>query len=86
MTVSEPSDTKKKDLNIKGGVEVTGLGDGPLAKAGVRPGDVIIRVADADITGVKQFEALVKGLDANKAVPVFVRRSDSTLVIPVRPK
>ena len=86
VTVSEPSDTKKKDLNIKGGVEVTGLGDGPLAKAGVRPGDVIIRVADADITGVKQFETLVKGLDANKAVPVFVRRSDSTLVIPVRPK
>lgn len=86
VTVSELSDTKKKDLNIKGGVEVTGLGDGALAKAGVRPGDVIIRVADADITGVKQFEALVKGLDANKAVPVFVRRSDSTLVIPVRPK
>jgi len=86
VTVTDLSDTKKKDLNIKGGVEVTGLGDGPLAKAGVRPGDVIIRIADADITGVKQFEALVKGLDANKAVPVFIRRSDSTLVIPVRPK
>jgi len=43
-------------------------------------------VADADISGVKQFEALVKGLDANKAVPVFIRRADSTLVIPVRPK
>ena len=68
MVVGELSDTKKKDLNIKGGVEVTGLGDGPLAKAGIRPGDVIIRVADADITSVKQFETLVKGLDANKAV------------------
>ena len=86
VVVSELSDAKKKDLNIKGGVEVTGLGDGPLAKAGIRPGDVIIRVADADITGVKQFEALVKGLDANKAVPVFIRRADSTLVVPVRPK
>jgi len=86
VAVTDLSDAKKKDLNIKSGVEVTGLGDGPLAKAGVRPGDVIIRIADADITGVKQFEALVKGLDANKAVPVFVRRSDSTLVIPVRPK
>jgi serine protease Do len=86
VVVTDLSDSKKKDLNIKGGVEVTGLGDGPLAKAGVRPGDVIIRIADADITGVKQFEALVKGLDANKAVPVFIRRSDSTLVIPVRPK
>ena len=86
VTVTDLSDAKKKDLNIKGGVEVTGLGDGPLARAGVRPGDVIIRVADADISGVKQFEALVKGLDANKAVPVFIRRADSTLVIPVKPK
>jgi serine protease Do len=84
--VVDLSDAKKKELNIKGGVEVTGLSDGSLARAGVRPGDVIIRVADTDITAVKQFEALAKGLDANKAVPVFIRRGDSTLVIPVRPK
>ncbi len=86
VAVSELSDSKKKELNIRGGVEVNGLGDGPLARAGVRPGDVIIRIADADVTGVKQFEGLVKGLDGNKAVPVFVRRADSTLIIPVRPK
>ncbi|MGV0962880.1 MAG: DegQ family serine endoprotease [Polynucleobacter sp.] len=86
VAISEPSDSKKKELNIRGGVEVTGLGDGPLARAGVRPGDVIIRIADADITGVKQFENLVKGLDATKVVPVFVRRADSTMIIPVRPK
>jgi serine protease Do len=86
VQVTDLSDAKKKEWNIKGGVEVTGLGDGPLPRAGVRPGDVIIRIADTDITGVKQFEALVKGLDGNKAVPVFIRRADSTLVIPVRPK
>ena len=86
VAVTELTESKKKDLNIKGGIEVTGLGDGPLAKAGVRPGDVIIRIADTDITGVKQFEALVKSLDTNKAVPVFIRRADSTLIIPVRPK
>ena len=86
VAVVDLSDAKKKDLNIKGGVEVTSLGDGPLARAGARPGDVIIRIADTDINGVKQFEALVKSLDANKAVPVFIRRSDSTLVIPIKPK
>jgi serine protease Do len=86
VAVTDLSDAKKKDLNIKGGVEVTGLGDGPLARAGVRPGDVIVRVADTDISGLKQFEAILKGLDGNKAVPVFIRRADSTLVIPVKPK
>ena len=86
VAVSEPSDAKKKELNIKGGVEVTGLGEGPLVRSGVRSGDVIIRVADTDVTGVKQFESLVKGLDANKSVPVFIRRADSTLIIPVKPK
>jgi serine protease Do len=86
VAVIDLSDAKKKELNVKGGIEVTGLGEGALARAGIQPGDVIIRIGDADITGVKQFEALVKGLDTNKPVPVFVRRADSTLVIPVRPK
>ncbi len=86
VAVADVSDAKKKELNIKGGVEVTGLGEGALPRSGVRPGDVIIRVGDADITSVKQFEALVKGLDANKGVPVFIRRSDSTFVVAVRPK
>ena len=86
VVVTDLSDAKKKDLGLKGGAEVTGLGDGPLARAGVRAGDIIIRVADTDISGAKQFESLVKGLDPNKSVPVFIRRADSTLVIPVRPK
>ena len=86
VVVTDLSDAKKKDLGLKGGAEVTGLGDGPLARAGVRAGDIIIRVADTDVSGAKQFESLVKGLDPNKSVPVFIRRADSTLVIPVRPK
>ena len=59
VMVSEVSDAKQKELNIHGGVEVTSLNEGPLARAGVRAGDIIIRIGDADITGVKQFEALV---------------------------
>ncbi|BDX21910.1 peptidase [Polynucleobacter sp. TUM22923] len=86
VAVAEPSDGKRRELNIRGGVEVTGIGEGPLVRGGVRPGDVIIRIADTDITGVKQFEALLKGLDVNKTVPIFVRRADSTLIIPVKPK
>ena len=86
LGVIDLSDAKKRELNVKSGVEITGLGDGPAARSGIRPGDVIVRVGDTDITGVKQFETLTKGLDSNRAVAVFVRRSDSTLIIPLRPK
>jgi serine protease Do len=86
VSVGELSDARKKELNIHGGVEVIGMNDGALARSGVRSGDVIVRIADVDISGVKQFESVVKGLDANKSVPVFVRRADATLIIPIRPK
>ena len=45
-----------------------------------------MRVGDSDITSVKQFETLTKGLDTSRAVAIFVRRADSTLIVPLRPK
>ncbi|CAN1533470.1 DegQ Trypsin-like serine proteases, typically periplasmic, contain C-terminal PDZ domain [Burkholderiaceae bacterium] len=85
VVVAELPDSRKQSLGIKNGVEVTAINDGPMARAGVRVGDVIVRIGDTDISGVKQFEALAKGLDANRPVAVFVRRADSTLVLPIRP-
>jgi serine protease Do len=85
VAVTEPTAARKKELAIRGGVEVTALNDGQLKEAGVRAGDIIVRIGDQDITGVKQFEVLVKGLDTKKAVAVFIRRENSTLVIPIQP-
>jgi serine protease Do len=85
VVVAELPDSRKQSLGIKNGVEVTAINDGPMARAGVRVGDVIVRIGDTDISGVKQFEALAKGLDINRPVAVFVRRADSTLVLPIRP-
>jgi len=85
VAVAELTDAKKQSLGIKNGIEITAINDGPMARAGVRVGDVIVRIGDTDITGVKQFEALAKSLDPSRSVPVFVRRTDSTLVLPIRP-
>lgn len=84
--VTELSDAKRRELNIKSGIEITSLGEGAVARSGIRVGDVIVRVGDADITSVKQFESLTKGLDTSRAVAIFVRRADSTLIVPLRPK
>jgi serine protease Do len=85
VAVGELTEAKRRELGIKSGVEIQNLTDGPLSKAGARVGDVIVRVADVDISTVKQFENAVKALPKNKSVAVFIRRANSTIVIPVKP-
>jgi serine protease Do len=87
VAVNDVSDAKKKELSIKTGVEITGLAeDGALSKAGARIGDVIVRLGDVDIIAAKQFEVAMKAVAKNnKSVAVFIRRGDSTLIIPVKP-
>jgi serine protease Do len=85
--VVDVSDAKRRELSIKTGVEIQALAeDGPLSRAGARVGDVIVRLGDVDIIAAKQFEIAVKAVAKNnKSVAVFIRRGDSTLVIPVKP-
>ena len=85
VSVAELTDAKRREFSIKAGVEIIGLSDGPLSRVGARVGDVIVRIGDVDVTSVKQFDAAIKGLPKNKAIPIFIRRSDSTIVIPVKP-
>ena len=85
--VTDVTDAKRRELSIKTGVEIQALAeDGPLSRAGARVGDVIVRLGDVDIIAAKQFEIAVKAVAKNnKSVAVFIRRGDSTLVIPVKP-
>ncbi len=85
VAVTDLTDAKRRELAIKTGVEVQALNDGPLSKAGARVGDVIVRIGDVDIVTAKQFEIALKALTKNKPVAVFIRRAESTIVIPVRP-
>jgi serine protease Do len=82
--IEVPSDDAKS-LKLDHGVEVDAA-DGPAARAGIQKGDVILRVGETDITGVRQFDAVVKGLDPSKAVAVLVRRGDNSQYVPVRPR
>ncbi|MFM1805911.1 MAG: hypothetical protein RL212_170 [Pseudomonadota bacterium] len=85
VAVADLTDAKRRELGIKSGVEVQALNDGPLSKAGGRVGDVIVRIGDVDIITAKQFDIALKALPKNRPVAVFIRRAESTIVVPVRP-
>lgn len=85
LSLSELSDAQKKELKIKGGVRVESATEA-AATAGLREGDVIITVANVEITNLKSFDAVASRLDKTKPVSLLIRRgawAQYTLIRPV---
>lgn len=75
LAVAELTDAQKKELKVKGGVRVESATDA-AARAGLREGDVIVAVANTEISNVKEFEAAVAKVDKTKNVNVLFRRGE----------
>lgn len=84
LAVSELSDAQKKELKMKGGVRVD-VASEAAARAGLREGDVIVAIANVDIAGVREFEAVVGKLDKSKPVNVLFRRGEWAQYAVIRP-
>jgi serine protease Do len=84
LGLAELSAEQKKELNLKGGVRVE-IAEGPAARAGLREGDVIVAVANTDVTGIKELEATLAKLDKTRPVNVLFRRGDWAQYAVIRP-
>ena len=69
-------DLKEDDRSHRGneGVLVQRITEGPAMKAGIIPGDVITILDKKAVHNREQFEAIVKDLPANVAIPVLIVR------------
>ncbi len=71
-------------LDIPGGVVLTGImRGGPADLAGLRPGDIIVRVGKSDIANVQELLQAVSGHEPGAAVPVHGFRDNEPLEIEV---
>ncbi len=75
LAVAELTDAQKKDLKLKGGVRVTAATEA-AARAGLREGDVIVAVANTEITTVAEFDAALSKADRTKPINVLFRRGE----------
>lgn len=75
LGVSELSDALKRSLGVTGGVLVTSA-QGPSARAGLREDDVIVSMANEQITNLKSLEAVLAKQDRNKPLSVLFRRGE----------
>ena len=84
LAVNDLTEGQRRELKLEGGVIVE-LADGSAARAGIQPGDVIVRLNNTDIKDIKQFNALVAKLDPKKNALLLVRRGDASQFVPLRP-
>ncbi len=84
LVVSNLLDTKRKELKIKGGVRVDAVTDA-AARAGLLEGDVILAVANIEVTNLKEFESAVAAADKTKPINVLYRRGDWAQYVLIRP-
>ncbi|MDP4073393.1 Do family serine endopeptidase [Acidovorax sp. A1169] len=84
LSVLELTDAQKKELKLKGGVAVASATDA-AARAGLREGDVILSVANTEIAGLKDFEAVVSKADKSKPLSLLYRRGEWAQYAVIRP-
>ncbi|MHC6224307.1 DegQ family serine endoprotease [Pseudomonas sp. X10] len=74
VSVADLTAEQKKSLELKGGVVIKDIQDGPAAMIGLRPGDVISHLNNQAITSAKQFTEIAKDLPKNRSVSMRVLR------------
>lgn len=73
------------NLPVKEGVLITGvLHNGPAAKGGMRPGDVVVRVATSKVVNTSQLLNAVASLKPGSSVQVEVQRGDQIKTLDVK--
>ena len=85
IAVSDIPAEQMKALKLRNGVQIDAV-EGPAARAGLRKGDLVLRVGDIDISSAKQFDDLLAKLDPQKIVAVLVQRGGNTQFVPIRPR
>ena len=84
LTVSDLTEAQKKELRVRGGVRVDAAVDA-AARAGIREGDLIVAIANNEVTSVKAFESIMSRVDKSRPVSVLVRRGDGAQYVLIRP-
>lgn len=85
LGLSDLTEAQKKALGVPGGVIVTSA-QGPAARAGLREDDVIVSVANEQISNLKSLEVVLSKQDRNRPLSVLFRRGEWAQFTVIRPE
>ncbi len=84
LSVMDLTPDQRRELRQNAGVLVEDA-QGPAARAGLRPGDIILAVNNVQLGSTKDFESVLAKVDKDRPVSVLVRRGDWAQYAVIRP-
>ncbi len=85
INIKDLTDEQRSQLELKDrGVLVVQVDKGAALEAGIRRGDVILMLNNANIKDIKQFNDLVKDLPEGKSLPVLIQRRKSPIFLAIK--
>ncbi len=58
--------------------------EGPAARAGIQPGDLIVAIGNVSVHNAAQYRSLIAGIAKNSMVALLIRRQNETLYVTVQ--
>jgi serine protease Do len=83
LIVSSLSADQRRELKVKGGVRVEQV-EGPAARAGIRPGDIVLALNNHDVDSIDRLKELMAEYGKARSVALLVRRGQGAIYVPVR--
>ena len=83
LVVGELTDAQKRELRVRGGVRIESVAE-PASRSGVREGDVILAIANAEVLTVRDFETILSRVDKSRPVSVLIRRGEVAQYVLIR--
>ncbi|MBN4080688.1 DegQ family serine endoprotease, partial [Beggiatoa alba] len=85
LSVMDISTEQRQQYGLdKQGVIVKRVIAGPAGDAGIRRGDILVKLNYKDINSVKDFNKVLKGLPKGKSVPIFIQRNKSPVFLALK--
>jgi len=84
VSVADLTDDQRKELEIEGGILVEAVGDGAAGDAGVREGDIILRIDGKLVKNIGEFENMIEKLPAEKSIAILVQRRGGPIFLALK--
>jgi len=82
VAVRELTADERREMGLGDrGLLVQKVGPGPVADAGIRPGDILLRIGRQPLVEVEDMEKAIENLPSGKPVAIQIRRGDRTLFV-----